>query len=304
MGRASLSRDRRAIGPSTSGTPPVRGAAVDPVRAEIERMTSMPQEPEAFAETVAKLLRRMQPEYNIELVGPRELLVNGRRLDLDNLSRMVAHEPDRGREIVEHFLDQLFAGDALNLADMPLEFARARIMPRIQPNTIFDHLSRDMVAHVPYVNDTAVVFVTDLPQMTVSITTEQAVRWGIESDELDDIARDNLGGYAPTIDFRVLESREGGKAVVISEHDGYDAARLLLGSLYPSLAPKLGGDFFVAVPARDMMIAMSLGPEPFVERLRQRVQEDYRRMPYPISPDLFYVTRDGVAGTLGGDMAA
>ena len=55
-------------------------------------MGSMPMEPEAFAEQVAKLIQRMQPGYRIDRVGPRELLVNGRRLDLENLFRMVAHD--------------------------------------------------------------------------------------------------------------------------------------------------------------------------------------------------------------------
>ncbi|MEM0983631.1 MAG: DUF1444 family protein [Planctomycetota bacterium] len=262
-------------------------------------MASMPQEPEAFAETVASLLRRLQPEYDINLIGPGELLVNGRRLDLDNLSRMVAHEPDRGTEIVEHFLDQLFAGDALSLGDMPYEFAKPRIMPRIQPTSIFDHLSREMVAYVPFVNDTVIVFVTDLPQMTVSITTEQVLRWGVDLEDLDTVARENLELYAPDLDLQVIESREGGKAVIIAEQDGYDAARLLLPDLYAKLARHFGGDFYVATPARDMLVALSLDPQPFVDRLGERVSDDFGRMPYPISRDLFYVTRDGIAGTRG-----
>lgn len=260
-------------------------------------MSGMPEEPAAFADRVVGLLRQLQPGYEVKLNGPSELLVNGRRLDLDNLYRMVAHEPARGEEIVEHFLDQLFAGDALNVAEMPLEFARARIMPRIQPETIFDHLGRELVAHVPFVNDTVVVFVIDLPQMTVSITTEQMVKWGVSPEDLDLIARTNLEAYAPELEFQVIESREGGKAVVLAEQDGYDAARLLLGGLYTRLAPQLGGDFLVATPARDMFVAMSRGPGSFVDRLRTRVVEDFQRMPYPISSELFYVTRDGVAGT-------
>lgn len=267
-------------------------------------MTHMPMEPEAFAEQVADLLRRMQPDYAIAMVGPRELLVNGRRLDLDNLYRMVSNEPGRGQEIVEHFLDQLFTGDGLEMTDMPYEFVRSRVMPRIQPETIFEHLSRDLVAHVPFVNETVIVFVTDLPQMTVSITTEQMVKWGIDHDELERAARANLDAYAPELSFQVIESREGGKAVIVAEQDGYDAARLLLSGLYHTLAPKLGGDFLVATPARDMFVAMSRGPGVFVDRLRARVEDDYSRMPYPICRDMFYVTRDGVAGTAGTGLAA
>lgn len=262
-------------------------------------MTRMPEEPEAFAEQVAILLKRLQPEYDIDLVGPRELIVNGRRLDLENLFRMVAHEPNRGMEIVEHFLDQLFASDAVSMTDMPFDIARPRIMPRIQPESIFDHLSRELVAHVPYVNGTVIVFVIDMPQMTVSITTEQAVRWQISMDDLEDIARANLDGYAPDFETQIVESREGGRAIIVAEQDGYDAARLLLSKLYTRIAPQLGGDFYVAVPARDMFLAISANPQSFRDRLQARVEEDYRRLPYPICSELFYVTRDGVAGTRG-----
>jgi hypothetical protein len=267
-------------------------------------MTQMPMEPEAFAEQVALLLRRLQPEYAIAKVGPRELLVNGRRLDLDNLYRMVSNEPGRGQEIVEHFLDQLFTGEGFEVSEMPFDFVRPRVMPRIQPESIFEHLSRELVAHVPFVNNTVIVFVTDLPQMTVSITTEQMMRWGVDHDELDRAARANLEAYGPEPEFQVIESREGGKAVIVAEQDGYDAARLLLGDLYTRLGPKLGGDFYVATPARDMFVAMSLGPEEFVGRLRARVDDDFSRMPYPISRELFYVTRDGIAGTMGKGIAA
>jgi uncharacterized protein YtpQ (UPF0354 family) len=260
-------------------------------------MGVMPREPEAFAETVAEMLRRMQPEYSINLIGPRELLVNGRRLDLENLYRMVTHEPARGTEIVEHYLEQLFAGDALQLMAMSLDFARNRIMPRIQPESIFQHLSRDQVAHVPFVNDTVIVFVTDLPHMTVSITVEQLVRWKLSLEEVEDIARANLDQYAPDLEVQIVESKEGGRAAILSQHDGYDAARLLMGGLYERLAPQLGGNFYVATPARDMFVAFSLGPEAFVKRLQERVEHDFKRLPYPISADFFYVTRDGVCGT-------
>jgi len=264
---------------------------------------SVPSEPEAFAEFVAQKLRSMRPSYAVELVGPRELIVNSRRLDLENVFRMVAHEPERGEDIVEHYLDQLFSADADQLGSISLDFARPRIMPRIQPESLFEHLNREMVAHVPYVNETVIVFVTDLPHMTVSITMEQLVRWRLDPEEAEQIARENLDRYAPDVEIQLVESKEGGHAAIISEQDGYDAARLLMSGLFFRLAPQLGGDFLVAVPARDMFVAMSYEPREFIERLEERVDQDYRRLPYPITNRLFYVTRDGVAGTLFRDAA-
>lgn len=260
-------------------------------------MDSLPMEPREFVDHVVWLIERKQPGLVIERVTEHELHVNGRRLDLENLHRMVMHEPDRARDIVEHFLDQLFMGDHDTLARLSFEQARARIMPRIQPVSIFSHLSEEMVAHAPYVNDTVIVFVLDMPHMTVSITTDQIVRWGVSCEEVEELARENLDLYAPELDVKVIESAEGGRAAIVSEQDGYDAARLLMSDVHGRLTPHLGADFFVATPARDMFIAMSAEPEPFVQRLRERVAEDHARLPYPITTDLFLVTRDGVAGT-------
>ncbi len=261
-------------------------------------MGTMPDDPLAFSQRVAGMLRRFQPELGVEMTGPGELIIDGRRLDLENLYRIVRHEPARGEEIVEHYLDQLFSEEGVDLSSITYDFARPRLMPRIQPASIFEHLSRELVAHTPFVNDTVIVYVVDLPQMTVSVTTEQMIRWGVPLEELEAQARANLDEYAPELEIQIVESREGGRAAIVSEQDGYDAARLLLSGLFLRLAPRLGGDFLVATPARDMFVAMSRAPGDFVDRLRDRVRTDFDRLPYPITQRLFYVTRDGVAGTI------
>ena len=260
-------------------------------------MAHMPREPEAFGEHVARILKRQYPDRSVELAGPLDLVLSGKHLGLENLYRMVLHEPDRGIELVENYLDRLIEGDTLSSMPLPLSVAKPRIMPRIQPVSIFDHLDREQVAHIPFVNDTVVVFVLDMPQMTVSITIEQMLRWGLQVDDLDTISRNNLDAYAPDLQIQLVESSEGGRAAIVSRQDGYDAARLLLDRLHDRLAPELHGDFYVAAPARDMFLAMTCDPDDFVDRLRDRIGREYRRLPYPITSDLFVVTRDGVAGT-------
>jgi len=266
-------------------------------------MARMPKEPEAFGEQVAKILQRQFPDRAVELAGPMDLVLNGKHLGLENLYRMVQYEPTRGVEIVENYLERLIEGDSIGSMPLPLSVAKPRIMPRIQPVSIFNHLDREQVAHVPFVNDTVVVFVIDMPHMTVSITVEQLLRWGLTSDDLDLIARENLAKYTPNLEIQFVESAEGGRAAILAVQDGYDAARLLLGTLHDRLAPELHGDFYVATPARDMFLALSCNPSEFVERLHKRVQVDYKRLPYPISNQLFVVTRDGVAGTVSREAA-
>ena len=260
-------------------------------------MTQLPDTPEQFSQAVVDLVRRRHPSRAVALTGTLVLTVDGRHMGLENLWRTVQRAPERWVETVEHHVDRVLEGDQLASLDIPFPVARARIMPRIQPASIFRTLDREQVAHVQWVNDTVIVFVMDMPHYTVSIGTEQMIRWGVTADELEEIARANLERYAPNLDVQVVRSNEGGRAAIISMHDGYDAARLLMGDLHARLASQLGRTFLVAAPARDMFLAMTGDPEPFVSRLRARAEQEYHRLPYPICSDLFLVTPDGVAGT-------
>ena len=260
-------------------------------------MEPLPLEPDAFAAHVLGLLKRQFPTREAAVTGPLHVVFDGRHLGLENLYRMVLRDPRNATEIVENYLERLLEGDQISGAPLPFAVARARIMPRIQPTSIFEHLDREQVAHIPFVNGTVIVFVIGLPDMTVSISTEQLVRWGLTTDELEEVARVNLGSYAPELNVQIMQSGDGGRAAVVSLRDGYDAARLLLTHLHERLAPELKGDFLVATPARDIFVAMSRGPGQFIDRIMGRIDEDYRRLPYPITRNLFYVTRDGVAGT-------
>ena len=129
---------------------------------------------------------------------------------------MVLGDPERGTDIVEDYLEKILDGDEMGTDVIPWELAKQRIMPRIQPETIFRQLYREQVAHVPWVNGTVIVFVLDMPQVTVSLTVEQAVRWGVDMDTLDEIARRNLERYSPELLIQVIESRDGGRAAILN----------------------------------------------------------------------------------------
>ncbi|MDG1898585.1 MAG: hypothetical protein P8I74_01830, partial [Phycisphaerales bacterium] len=120
-------------------------------------MAHLPREPEAFCEHVLRIIRKQVNDREVELLGPMDLCIGGRHLDLSNLYRMVSCDPDLGVQIVEDFLGRLLEGDSIAQAPLPLSLARTRIMPRIQPESIFDHLDREQVAYLPFVNDTVIV---------------------------------------------------------------------------------------------------------------------------------------------------
>ena len=258
---------------------------------------AFPTSSDEFAAWVQRVFVARWPDRSIEIAGTMDLVLEGRHLGLENLWRIASREPERGLEIVHHYFEKLLEGDAMGNASMPFTLVRPRIMPRIQPLSIFQHLDRAQVAHIPFVNDTVIVFVVDMPDVTVSVTVEQMVRWGVDADDLERLSRENLARYQPDLKVKLVESETGGRAAIVSVLDGYDAARLLLDTLHSTLAPQMHGDFFVATPARDMFVAISCDPPEFVDKVQQRVLLDFKRLPYPITDALFIVTRDGVAGT-------
>lgn len=264
---------------------------------DVSNNDRLPEESKEFTQAVERLLKGWYSHRPVEMVSPLKLTVDGKAMALENLFRMVQQDPQRGHAFVRGYFDRIFEGDSVGASLIPFAVARHRIMPRIQPESIFDGVDRASIAHLPYVNGTVIVFVMDMPEMTVSVSTEQMVRWGIGPEELEEIARQNLGSYAPDLQVQVIASHDGGRAALLSLKDGYDAARLLLTKLHERLAKELRGDFYVATPARDVFIALSYGPEPFLERVRSRIARDYSRLPYPITSDFFIVTRDGIAGT-------
>lgn len=256
----------------------------------------VPRDPEPFTEAVARILKEFRPDASVHVVAPFRLTVDGRAMQLDNLHRMTDDSSDADA-VVRGYLERVLEGDSIGATPIPLAVARGRIMPRIQPETLFETVDREQVAHVPWVNGTVIVFVIDMPEVTVSVSTEQMIRWGLQADDLESIARRNLMRYRPRMEVQMISAKDGGRAAFVSLRDGYDAARILMEGLHGRLSNDLGCNFLVATPARDVFLAISQGPDTFVDRVRERVERDFRRMPYPITTDFFIVTQDGVAGT-------
>jgi len=152
-------------------------------------MSSIPETPEQFSAQVADLVRSRHPGRKVELVATLVVTIDGRHLGLENLWRTVQRTPETWLETVEHHIDRVLEGDQMSSLDIPFAVAKPRIMPRIQPSNIFQTLDREQVAHVPWVNDTVIVFVMDMPHYTVSISTEQMLRWGVCAEDLEEIAR-------------------------------------------------------------------------------------------------------------------
>jgi uncharacterized protein YtpQ (UPF0354 family) len=258
-------------------------------------MSEIPREPEAFTESVAKAFRRLIDKVHVKITGPMEIAVEGRRVDLEDLHRATLHGQEAADELVQRFVDAYLGTVRLEQTPLPFELARGHVLPRIQPLRFFKGRRPDLLATQAFVNDTVILYVIDLNNSLTPVTLEQLIRWGVSVEELDETARMNLAEHEPDLEVKVFHGDDGA-AAVFNTGDGYDASRLLLGHLHEKLAPELGREFLVAIPTRDVFIAFPLQPADFADRLHKRVRVDYKKLPYPITDDLFLVARDGVAG--------
>ncbi|MBI1372794.1 MAG: DUF1444 family protein [Phycisphaera sp.] len=258
----------------------------------------LPREPEAFTEIVHRHFLRRASGHRLDITGPLEVAVDKRAVDLRDLFRAML-TCDIDVDDVAVMIDRFVEGqlDAMRFEELTLSFdvVAPRVMPRIYPMDDFQRRRTGHVAYQPFIHDTVILYVIDLTTgAETAVTIEQMIRWGVDIEELDTIARQNLKMREPTLNVE-LYVQDDERTAVLNVGDGYDASRLLLTPVYKALAPELGGNFLVAIPTRDRFIAFPRTHDDLIHRLRPHIASDYRKLPYPITDHLFLVTLDGIA---------
>lgn len=256
----------------------------------------IPKEPEAFTKLVARRFGKELRRIEVHITGPLELLVDGYRVDLDDLHRAMQHHKAQAEAeaMLQRFIDAFVSTQRLMDTSLPLEMVRSRIFPQIRSLEKMRHTSPDQIVAQPFINDTFIIYMIDLKDTAGPVSTEQLIKWGVDADDLDHIARQNLAQCQPGLELQLFKNDDT-TAALFNTGDGYDASRLLLDQLYPKLSPEMGGNFLVAIPTRDVFIAFPDRPSAFLDKLLKRISSDFRVLPYPITSDLFLVTMDGVA---------
>lgn len=243
-----------------------------------------------FANLVMEILHEQHPELEIVHLDD-SLLINNKRLSLDNIRRNFKQQKESNDWLREH-LFEIFE----NSLNIPEDISKYNLLPRIYHNSKIKSLCPENTPVLPFVNDTSILLVYDEPKFTTTITKEYLVKLELDLDTAYELAIFNLENYVVEIDFKVVESDKC-KSVIIQQSDGYDSSRILSEKIRKKVAAILGRNYLVAIPNRDIFIAFQNQPK-FLKHMDKTLNNHFNTLPYPITKDIFVVSPDGVSGLI------
>lgn len=243
------------------------------------------------------LLRRLReclPGQAWEWDG-RGIRGRDRAISPASLIQQVRAAPDRQTELIDRFVGGLIvSGDDAPGAEW-LEDVREAILPVLKPaGYVRPDGSTAHLVHRAWLADVIVCYSIHGAKTLRFISRTDLRRWGLDDQGLHDLAMANLQRLPlPACPEAPGDPRD--RVVMLSAADSLDAVRLLDRRLHDQVAPLLGSPFYAGVPERDSLVLFPSGDREAPERFRGALRDQFERAPYPISPQVFIVTRDGVA---------
>lgn len=207
-------------------------------------------------------------------------------------------DPDALDDLVDRLVSLIGTNERLAEVSTDRDRLRRRIMPLIKPPSFLSEAqTRSGGQPLLYGRHPAgllVFYVLDNPTSLSYMTADSLGGLGMSFRQVNELALDNLARR--TADDRFLvEHTDLGPMAVSDTRDGYDAARLISPTLSLSLSRVLDVPAaVVAVPRRDLLLAVPAALPELTERLRDRARAEHEAGPHAITTDLFLVDREGV----------
>lgn len=253
--------------------------------------------PEIFAQRVLELAREKFPLLECETATDFQLKLGESKVNLFNFYRSYLNSPEQFEAIVLPALTTVVQvqGWGKSQTEPELDTVRERIMPMLYPEDVWREKFPTFIG-VPWVGGLVVLYVVDESQAYWYIRGDLLTSWGLTTDDLHEIAMENLDRYFDNqpMEFTLAGEEEGPRLLIPARPDAYNAARLLSEKFHLKMREVMGGDFAVGAPSRDFFVAVSLDSEETLDHVRKKVGDDFKQMDHPLSEKLLLVTHDGV----------
>jgi len=249
---------------------------------------------EQFVEHVLQYVHEKFPLVKISRgKEPFSMLVNGHLASMENVYRMAVLQPEDVRHHVERWVVELVrAAEGTPDRTGSFEELRDRILPMIVADGERDR--RTMVTE-PLLEGLSVAYAIDSDRTIAYIPESQFNEWSVDRETLHEAAIENLVKRSESMSAHAAQDEDGKiNLILFQTMDGYDASRVLLPNLHEKLREHLGSPFVAAIPNRDILLCFR-NEDATVERLREQIEADHKRMPHGVTDRLLLVTQDGIA---------
>ncbi len=173
--------------------------------------------------------------------------------------------------------------------------AQRRLFPILKPRAYLDSTSaaRNSLA-TEWLADVVICYALRSDDIFRFVTTYDVDRWKTDTQTIHDVAIANLSRLSWPSRLEGVRRPEGGRLILVVTSDGMASSRLLHPELHRLFSGPLGNVFRAGIPDRDTLVLYSDR-----HRLRQhterQLRKDHRKSGYPITPQPFLVTADGIA---------
>jgi uncharacterized protein YtpQ (UPF0354 family) len=251
---------------------------------------------EDFLIQAIEVANRIHPAARVVPGEGFGIVVDGRAVFLENAYRKARLAPEQVETILEELLTA-YQGVGQRLSgSASFTEIRKQLMPQIFPTEKVRATRAAVPVSQEFPNETAIVYVADRPDHFQLVLEADVQAWGVDVETVHRQALANLTHRSEGVNVQALQDTGGQiMAAIFQKGDSYDSSRLLLPTLHQTLGRLLGSPFLAGVPNRDFLICLRADAGGLRKRIAAQVREDFRRMPYPITDQLFLVTADGVA---------
>lgn len=259
--------------------------------------------PELFRREVLQLARKYFPLLDSKAIGSFSIQVADSEISLTNFYRSYLLEPDSIKRIVLPGITAMVRIQEWGPEQLlpPLEEVADRIMPMLYPsgneaNETPASQLEDFVC-MPWVGGLKIMFVLDDDDTYRFVHEEMLIRWEMNSEQLMQVALNNLEDFADNhpLEVRLVGDESDAKMLMPSSPNAYNSVRLLGGQLSSRLRELLGPELVVGVPNRDFFVAVSLKDSELIQQVQERVTHDFRSMHHPLTSRLLVLSADGVS---------
>ncbi len=246
-----------------------------------------------FVEIVVELGRQHFSPEEISVIDNETLNVGGMKIRIDALQHQYQQQPDKLDDNVHHFFDKLLVRNAAEsvTGNDNWENLGRQVMPVLLPAAVANRLDLQVVQE-DWLAGMKIHF--EIPGANVPISCADCRRWGIDAEELQQQAMNNL--------LRATRNMQmnGGKyerytLFNFTRTNAFNSSRILLPILYRNLREHLGTTFYIAIPDRDVLLAFATEDEAVLDWMRNQVRLKYSHATHPLSQQLFLATPDGIA---------